>query len=117
MDAVKVTLLPTRVWVESGMFGERAVVMQHDGFQPFDYAVFNYDYAYTSNSGTLNAAENLALQLGATAPVEHRPRNPRMPSATELREHIAELTLELERMEAESASAPPSPPPPAGTSL
>ena len=69
-----VEILPTKIWIESGIFGERVVVMQHDGHEPFDYAVFNYNYAYTSNAGTWEAANKLALWLGATEPIEQRKR-------------------------------------------
>ena len=69
-----VEILPTKVWIESGMMGERVVMVQHEGFHAFAYAVFNYDYAYTSNSGTWEAANRLALALGATEPVEQRLR-------------------------------------------
>lgn len=84
-----VKMLPTRIWVESGMMGERVVVLQHEGCEPFDYATFGYDYRYTSNSGTWDAARSLAIALGATEPVEQRQRKfPQMPTADELREQI-----------------------------
>lgn len=84
-----VEILPTRVWIESDMMGARHVVMHHEGFgEPFTYASFFYDYAYTSNSGTWDAAHRLALQLGATEPVEHRPRDLQIPTAAELRAEL-----------------------------
>ena len=71
-----VEVLPTRIWVESDMMGARHVVMHHEKFgEPFTYATFHYDYAYTSNVGTHTAAERLARALGATEPIEHRTRS------------------------------------------
>ena len=67
-----VKILPTRIWIESDIFGTRHVVMQHEGYEPFSYATFNYDYAYTSNIITVARAEKLAKELGAVAPIEHR---------------------------------------------
>lgn len=73
--ATVVEILPTRIWVESDMMGARHVVMHHQSFgEPFTYASFYYDYAYTSNGGTWDAAHGLALALGATEPVEQRQR-------------------------------------------
>lgn len=69
-----VSIVPTKIWIECGIFGERYVVAQHEGYPPFDYAVFNYDYTYTSNAGTLAAATKLAIEIGATEPVEMRSR-------------------------------------------
>jgi hypothetical protein len=69
-----VEILPTRVWIESRMFGQRVVVVRHEGLHAFDYAVFNYDCAYTSNAGTLSAAEKCARSIGATLPIEHKSR-------------------------------------------
>ena len=70
-----VEILPTKVWIESDMMGARHVVMHHQGYgEPFTYASFHYDYAYTSNAGTWDAAHSLALALGATEPVEQRAR-------------------------------------------
>jgi hypothetical protein len=90
MEKVKIVdIMPTKVWVESDMMGSRHVVMHHQGFgEPFTYASFFYDYAYTSNSGTWEAAHRLALALGATEPVEHKRREFHMPTAAELREQI-----------------------------
>lgn len=100
--ATLVKVLPTKVWIESGMLGERVVVLQHEGCDPFDYAVFRYDYRYTSNSGTLNAAESLALDLGATEPIEHRYRKLKRPTADDLRKQIAIIQRELDFLEEQS---------------
>lgn len=67
-------VLPTAVWIEDDLFGARHVMLQHEGVEPFCYASFHYDHLYTSNSGTWEAAHALALQLGATEPIEHRVR-------------------------------------------
>lgn len=91
-QATIVKVLPTQIWVESDMLGGRHVVLQHEGCEAFTYASFHYDYSYTSNSGTWDAAHSLALALGATEPVENkqRPFAP-MPTQDELREQIKEL--------------------------
>lgn len=70
--ATVVKIYPTAIWIESGMFGERRVMLQHEGCEPFAYATFDYDYRYTSNAGTWEAARAMALSLGATEPVEQR---------------------------------------------
>lgn len=66
-----VKILPTRIWIESDFAGARHVVLQHEGHEPFRYASFHYDYAYTSNSNTVFRAEKLAKELGAVEPIEH----------------------------------------------
>ena len=73
IETVTVTeILPTAVWIENDIMGGRAVMLQHQGCKPFEYAMFNYDYRYTSNAGTLAAAEQMARSLGAGEVVEHR---------------------------------------------
>lgn len=96
-----VEILPTRIWIESDMMGARHVVMHHQGGdEPFTYATFHYDYAYTSNGGTWEAANTLALALGATEPVEQRQRElPPMPTAEEMRGQIALMTEMLADLE------------------
>lgn len=82
-EEVLVTLLPTKVWVESDVFGGRHVVLQHEGCEPFTYASVHYDWRYTNNSMTWSAALQLALALGAVEPVESRMRPlPDGPSGT-----------------------------------
>lgn len=107
MEQAKIVeILPTRIWVESDMLGSRHVVMHHQGFgDPFTYATFFYDYAYTSNGGTWDAAHNLALALGATEPVEAKQRDLdlTMPSADEVRAQIDSLTELLKSIETASA--------------
>lgn len=73
-----VHIFPTKIWIESDLFGGRHVVIQHqDGkSDPFTYASFHYNYRYTDNAGTRNAAESMARQLGATDPIEQRSRIP-----------------------------------------
>ena len=95
-----VEILPTKVWIESDMMGARHVVMHHQGYgEPFTYASFHYDYAYTSNAGTWDAAHRLALALGATEPVEQRQRDLHFPTADELREQIAGMQAMLANLE------------------
>lgn len=67
-----VEILPTEIWIENSVFGQRSVVMQHKGCHPFVYAVFNYDHFYTDNAGTHSAAIALARSLGAPDPVQLR---------------------------------------------
>ena len=95
-----VEILPTRVWIESDMMGARHVVMHHQGYgEPFTYATFHYDYAYTSNSGTYDAAHGLAAALGATEPVEQRQRDFHFPTADELRQQIKSMQEMLASLE------------------
>ena len=98
-QATIVEILPTKIWVENDMIGARHVVMHHKGVgEPFTYATFHYHNAYTSNSGTYSAAENLARALGASEPIEHRTRSLEMPTASELREQIAGMNEMLAGM-------------------
>ena len=100
-NATVVEILPRKVWIESDLMGARHVVMHHQGFgNPFTYASFYYDYAYTSNAGTWEAANRLALALGATEPVEQRQHEFHVPTADELRQQIKLLQDELARIEA-----------------
>ena len=69
-----VEILPMRVWIEDDICGSRHVMLQHEGYEPFCYASFYYDYAYTCNAATWAAAKKLAIELGATEPVERRHR-------------------------------------------
>lgn len=95
-----VEILPTKVWIESDMMGARHVVMHHQGYgEPFTCATFHYDYAYTSNSGTYDAAHGLAVALGATEPVEQRQRDFHFPTADELRQQIKSMQEMLASLE------------------
>ena len=39
------------IWVEKDMCGSSHIMMQHEGLgDPFCYATFNYDYAFTDNA-------------------------------------------------------------------
>lgn len=62
------------VWIESDFLGDKHVVVQHEGGDPFTYATFHYDHEQTSSSVILNQAEKLAVELGAKEPVEVRHR-------------------------------------------
>lgn len=77
-QVVQITrILDTAVWVENDcLSGSRHVVVQHEGCSPFTYATFHYRYGYTDNAGTHAAATQLAIELGATEPVEVRARAP-----------------------------------------
>ena len=97
---VIVEILPMQIWIENGMFGDRSVVLQHQGMNPFVYAKFGYDYAYTSNAGTWDAAQKMALSLGAKEPIEVRSGAfPKMPTAEECRAEIARLTKLIATLE------------------
>lgn len=108
--ATIVKVMPTKVWIESGMLGERVVVLQHEGCEPFDYAVFGYDYRYTSNAGTLAAAEALARNLGATKPIEHKHRELKCLTTNDLRKQIADIQSALKMLEGNSPNAEDNPP-------
>jgi len=103
-EAVLVEIIPTTIWIESGMCGERVVMVQHTGSYPFEYACFNYDYQYTHNSGTLAAAEGIARQLGAADPIEHRQRKLELPTVAIVRDKIAKWSAVLAEMENEATS-------------
>ncbi len=69
-----VEVLPSRIWIESDTMDALHVVLQHGDSDPFTYASLRYDHTYTSNSGTMDAAQKLAQSFGATEPIEHRQR-------------------------------------------
>lgn len=101
-QAVIVKILPTKIWIESGVCGEKAVMVQHEGCEPFEYAIFNYDHRYTSNSGTWDAATMLACELGAKEPIERRSRSFLLHTAEGIRQQIADLEEELALLEKSS---------------
>jgi hypothetical protein len=70
-----VEILPTKIWVEGDILGNRIVVVQHEGMEPFDYATFGYRYGYTDNATTHRMATKLAVELGAEEPVEQKLRS------------------------------------------
>jgi hypothetical protein len=76
MKANVVKMFDRKVWVESDIMGDKHVMVQHqDGeSEPFCYCSFHYDSAYTSNITIRQAAENMAIAIGASEPVEHKPR-------------------------------------------
>ncbi len=99
VDIVKIA--KTNVWIEDDLFGGRHVVVQHEGCDPFTYASFHYDHRYTTNAGTRSAATELALQLGATAPVQHKSRMLEFPTAEKVKRQIdelQELLLDLDKL-------------------
>jgi hypothetical protein len=96
---VIVEFLHTSIWIESDMMGGRSVMLQHQGCDPFEYARFGYDYRYTSNAGTLEAAEALARQLGAIGTIEHRSREMKFPTPDEVREDIKQMQDYLATLE------------------
>lgn len=69
-----VKVYETKIWIENDILGDRHVVAQHETCEPFTYATFHYNYRYTDNAGTLEAARALAISLGAAEPVEMRHR-------------------------------------------
>jgi hypothetical protein len=77
-----VEILPTRIWIESDFLGGRHVVLQHQDCEQFTYASFGYDWRYTSNAGTYEAARQIALALGAQEPIEERTRGLEPPDST-----------------------------------
>ncbi|HGS5440713.1 TPA: hypothetical protein ACMDUN_002462 [Vibrio cholerae] len=101
-----------KIWIESDIMGSRHVMIQHqDGIsKPFTYCSFFYDYAHTSNAGTMSQAESMAKALGAKEPIEHKHRSLEQ-SLVDFDKHagneqiIAELHLKLEKAEAEKQAA------------
>jgi hypothetical protein len=71
------------VWVESDFFGSKHVMVQSDapGTEPFCYCSFHYGYGYTDNRSVHEAAQRMAVSLGATEPVEFRQREFKVPNA------------------------------------
>ena len=71
-----VEILPTKYWVERDMLGASHIMMQHEGLeQPFCYASFYYDYAYTSNSRIHRDVVYMMSRFGiAEADIEWRNR-------------------------------------------
>jgi hypothetical protein len=60
-----VEILPTSIWVESDMMGSKHIMMQHQGHgEPFQYASFFYDYAYTSNSTMHQTVVEMMQEFG-----------------------------------------------------
>lgn len=70
-----VRILPRKIWIEDDLFGSRHVMMQDEDTPEFTYATFHYGYGYSDNSSTYAAATALALQLGATEPIERKSRS------------------------------------------
>lgn len=99
------TLLPRRIWIESGLTGECVVMVQHGGHEPFSYGTFPYDHRYTSNAATREAARSLALSLGATEPIEERLREWHPASAEDLRKQIAQAQAALACLEGDAPDA------------
>lgn len=67
IDTVKIVkIYPTKFWVEKDFMGSSHIMMQHDcpGQEPFQYASFFYDYAYTSNSGIHSAVVKMMKSFG-----------------------------------------------------
>ena len=59
-----VKIYPTKYWVEQDIMGSSHIMIQHEGMEPFQYASFNYDYAYTSNAGIHTEVVNMMKRLG-----------------------------------------------------
>ena len=91
----------TRVWIENCVWGDRTVVVQHEGDAPFQYATFGYDYRYTDNATTYAQARRLALELGAEEPVEERfcSNFPPRPTAVDLRLNIEAMQKQLKLLD------------------
>lgn len=94
IDAKDVTILPTKVWIENDFLGGRHVMLQHEGCAPFCYASFFYNYLYTSNSGTLNAAMILARALSGSEHIEMRHREMQLGDLQDLSAEAKTLTLQ-----------------------
>jgi len=69
-----VKIFDRKIWIEEDFFGNKHVMVQHEGHdsEPFCYCTFNYSYAHTSNSTIRNEAILMAMRIGAKEPVEIR---------------------------------------------
>ena len=90
-----VELIPRSIWIESDLFGGRHVVCQDEGYRPFTYASFHYNYAFTSNAGTWSEAVKLAIALGAVEPIGERIRSHTLAESIDKRE-VSENVLNLD---------------------
>lgn len=95
--ATIVKILKTDIWIEGDLWGDKHVVVQHEGMKPFTYASFHYNYAYTSNAGIRDQATALAVSLGATAPVQERNREFIFPKQEEMDAAAKLLDTESQR--------------------
>ena len=59
-----VKVYDTHVWVETDMFGDKHIMMQHETMEPFCYASFHYNYAYTSNGQIHMEVVNMMKRFG-----------------------------------------------------
>jgi hypothetical protein len=50
--------------MQSDWCGGIAIILQHEGFEPFTIAQVNYDHRYTSNSHRLELARWIVRLLG-----------------------------------------------------
>ena len=71
-----VDFIGREVWIEDDLTGNKHIMIQYqDGeSDPFCYCTFHYDYRYTSNAIIQKVAEELAMALGASQPVECKTR-------------------------------------------
>ncbi|MCG3883251.1 hypothetical protein I3271_00955 [Photobacterium leiognathi] len=63
----------TNVWAEDDFFGNKYIVIS-DGERSETIITLRYNYAFTCNGVINNLARKLAIQLGATEPVDFRTR-------------------------------------------
>lgn len=75
-----VAISPTKVWIESDFMGDKYVMIQHEGVEPFEWCRFGYHHAYTCNATQWREAESMARRLGATGEIERRNRPIKPPS-------------------------------------
>lgn len=74
-----VKIYPTKYWVEKDFFGGSHIIVQHEGMHAFEYASFNYDYAYTSNAGVHSEIVNMMKRFGIEEKdIEWKSRMPKM---------------------------------------
>ena len=59
-----VKIYDTRIWVESDFWGSKHIMISHEGDNPFEYASFHYDYAYTSNAQMHTEVVNMMKRFG-----------------------------------------------------
>jgi hypothetical protein len=68
IEVVKlVSVIPTRVWIDSDFTGDKMILMQHEcDAEPFVYVRIAYDYRYTDNSAQRRLAEHILALLTGT---------------------------------------------------
>ena len=62
--ATLVSISPTDCWIERCFSGDKRIMLQHEGCEPFALVTIGYDHRYTCNSMQYELAESIVRQLG-----------------------------------------------------